>query len=100
MKNRYLKELNNLKKLPFSRLYSKKFSLPNLTISSTYQNFSKEVFQVMDDIYQDLKIDHLISGLLQGKEIIKNKNKSHINHTQYTQITLPDFTEFTILVKN
>ena len=76
MKNRYLKELNNLKKLPFSRLYSKKFSLPNLTISSTYQNFSKEVFQVMDDIYQDLKIDHLISGLLQGKEL---------NHTEKEQ---------------
>ena len=34
------------------------------------------------------------------REIIKNKNKSHINHTQYTQITLPDFTEFTILIKN
>ena len=80
MKNRYLKELNNLKKLPFSRLYSKKFSLPNLTISSTYQNFSKEVFQVMDDIYQDLKIDHLISGLLQGKELNHTEKRAVLHH--------------------
>ena len=80
MKNRYLKELNNLKKLPFSRLYSKKFSLPNLTISSTYQNFSKEVFQVMDDIYQDLKIDHLISGLLEGKELNHTEKRAVLHH--------------------
>ena len=31
---------------------------------------------------------------------MKKQNKSHINHTQYTQITLYDFTEFTILIKN
>ena len=52
MKNKRIKELNNLKKLTNSRLFHKNFKLPNLTISSTYQNYSKDVFHFMDDIYE------------------------------------------------
>ena len=69
MKNKYLKELKNLKKLPTPSLSHKSFKLPYLTISSTYQNYSKDIFQIMDNIYQDLKIDVLISKLLDGKEV-------------------------------
>ena len=57
MKNKYLKELNSLKKFSTSRLFHKSFKLPYLTISSTYQNYSKDVFKIMDNIYQELKID-------------------------------------------
>ena len=67
MKNNYLKELNKLKKFSTSGLFHKLFKLPYLTISSTYQNYSKDVFQIMDDIYQELKIDSLITALLEGK---------------------------------
>ena len=59
MKNKYLKELNSLKKFSTSSLFYKNFKLPYLTISSTYQNYSKDVFQILDNIYQELKIDAL-----------------------------------------
>ena len=61
MRNRHLKELNSLKKLATAGLFHKSFKLPYLTISSTYQNYSNDVFQIMDNIYQELKIDALIS---------------------------------------
>ena len=68
MKNRHLKELNSLK-AHFCWLFHKSFKLPYLTISSTYQNYSNDVFHIMDNIYQELKIDSLITALLDGKEV-------------------------------
>ena len=73
MKNRHLKELSSLKKLNNSRLFHKSFKLPNLKISSIYQNYSNDVFQIMDSIYHELKIDTLIRGLLNGKEVKKGQ---------------------------
>ena len=69
MKNKHLKELNSLKKLNIPGLFQKSFKLPNLAISSTYQNYSKDVFQIMDNIYQELEIDALLGALLEGKEV-------------------------------
>ena len=80
MKNKYLKELNSLKKLSTSRLFHKSFKLPYLTISSTYQNYSKDVFQIMDNIYQELKIDALISALLDGKEVNFTEKRAALHH--------------------
>ena len=69
MRNRHLKELNSLKRLAAAGLFHKSFKLPYLTISSTYQNYSNDVFQIMDNIYQELKVDSLITALLDGKEV-------------------------------
>ncbi len=80
MKNKHIKELNNLKKLTNSRLFHKNFKLPNLTISSTYQNYSKDVFHFMDDIYEELKIDALISALLDGKDVNFTEKKAALHH--------------------
>ena len=80
MKNKYLKELNSLKRVATSRLFHKRFKLPNLTISSTYQYYSKDVFQIMDDIYQELKIDSLIKGLLGGKEVNYTEKRAALHH--------------------
>ena len=80
MKNRYLKELNSLKKPATSRLFQKKFRLPNLNISSIYHNYSNDVFQIMDDIYQELKVDSLITGLLGGKEVNYTEKRPALHH--------------------
>ena len=80
MKNRHLKELNSLKKLSTSGLFHKSFKLPNLTISSTYQNYSNDVFQIMDNIYKELKIDALISALLEGKKVNFTEEKAALHH--------------------
>ena len=80
MKNKHLKELNSLKKLNIPGLFQKSFKLPNLAISSTYQNYSKDVFQIMDNIYQDLKIDTLITSLLEGKEVNFTEKRSALHH--------------------
>ena len=80
MKNRYLKELNNLKKLSTFKLFHKSFKLPHLTVSSTYQNYSKDVAQIMDDIYEELKIDSLISALLSGKEVNYTERRAALHH--------------------
>ena len=80
MKNKYLKELNSLKKFCTSGLFNKSFKLPYMTISSTYQNYSKDVFQIMDNIYQDLKIDTLITSLLEGKEVNFTEKRSALHH--------------------
>ena len=80
MKNKRIKELNNLKKLTNSRLFHKNFKLPNLTISSTYQNYSKDVFHFMDDIYEELKIDALISALLDGKDVNFTEKRAALHH--------------------
>ena len=79
MKNKYLKELNSLKKFSTSKLSHKSFKLPYLTISSTYQNFSKDVYQIMDNIFQELKIDALISALLDGKEVNFTEKKAALH---------------------
>lgn len=86
MKNRYIKELNSLKKLSSSPLFHKNLKLPYLTISSTYQNYSNDVFQIMDDIYQELKIDALISALLDGKDVNLTE-KSPALHHRYRNIS-------------
>jgi glucose-6-phosphate isomerase len=75
MKDRHLKELNSLKNLTTSYLFQKRFKLPYLVISSTYQDYSNDVFQIMDSIYQELKIDALISALLDGKEVNVTEKK-------------------------
>ena len=80
MKNRHLKELNSLKKLTNSGLFHKRSKLPYLTISSTYQNYSNDVFQIMDSIYQELKIDVLISALLKGKEVNFTEKRAALHH--------------------
>ena len=80
MKNRHTKELNSLKKLTSSSLFRKNFKLPYLTISSTYQNYSKEVFLVMNNIYQDLKIDAHISALLEGKDVNFTEKRAALHH--------------------
>ena len=80
MKNKYLKELKSLKKLSTSSLFHKGFKLPYFTISSTYQNYSKDVFQILDNIYQELKIDVLISALLDGKEVNFTEKKAALHH--------------------
>ncbi len=80
MKNRHTKELNSLKKLTNSSLFRKNFKLPYLTISSTYQNYSKEVFLVMNNIYQDLKIDAHISALLEGKDVNFTEKRAALHH--------------------
>ena len=80
MKDRHLKELKNLKKLTNSDLYHKRSKLPYLTISSTYQNYSDDVFQIMDSIYQELKIDALISALLNGKEVNFTEKRAALHH--------------------
>ena len=80
MKNKHIKELNNIKKHTNSRLFHKNFKLPNLTISSTYQNYSKDVFHFMDDIYEELKIDALISALLDGKVVNFTEKKAALHH--------------------
>jgi glucose-6-phosphate isomerase len=80
MKNRFLKELNSLKKLSSSGLYLKRFELPYLTISSAYQHFSKDVFQIMDDIYEELKIDTLISALLSSKDVNYTEKRPALHH--------------------
>jgi len=89
MKNKYLKELKNLKKLPTPSLSHKSFKLPYLTISSTYQNYSKDVFQILDNIYQDLKIDVLISKLLDGKEVNFTEKKAALHH-RYRDLSQKD----------
>ena len=80
MKNKYLKELNSLKKLSTSRLFHKSFKLPYLRVSSTYQNYSKDVYQIMDNIYQELKIDALVSALLDGKEVNFTEKRPALHH--------------------
>ena len=80
MKDRYLKELNSLKKHNNSGLSHKRFKLPHLKISSTYQNYSNDVFQIMDSIYQELNIDNLISALLDGKEVNFTEKRSALHH--------------------
>ena len=80
MKDRYLKELNSLKKLTNSGLFHKRFKLPYLTISSTYQNYSNDVFQIMDSIYQELKIDALIGALLDGNEVNFTEKRPALHH--------------------
>ena len=80
MKNRYLKELNSLKKLSTGSLFQESFKLPYLTISSTYQNYSNDVFQIMDNIYQELKIDSLITALLDGKDVNFTEKRAALHH--------------------
>ena len=80
MKNRHLKELNSLKKLTTDGLFHKSFKLPYLTISSTYQNYSNDVFQIMDNIYQELKVDSLITALLDGKEVNFTEKRAALHH--------------------
>ena len=80
MKNRHLKELNSLKKLTAAGLFHKSFKLPYLTISSTYQNYSNDVFQIMDNIYQELKIDSLITALLDGKNVNYTEKRAAHHH--------------------
>ena len=80
MKDRYLKELNSLKKLNNSGLSHKRYKLPYLAISSTYQNYSNDVFQIMDSIYQELNIDTLINALLDGKEVNFTEKRSALHH--------------------
>ena len=80
MKNRHLKELNSLKKLTAAGLFHKSFKLPYLTISSTYQNYSNDVFQIMDNIYQELKIDSLITALLEGKNVNYTEKRPALHH--------------------
>ena len=80
MKNRYLKELIRLKKLNHSGLFHKSFKLPNLTISTTYQNYSIDVFQIMNSIYEELKIDKLINALLDGKEVNFSEKRAALHH--------------------
>ena len=80
MKDRHLKELKSLKNLTTSDLFQKRFKLPYLTISSTYQNYSEDVFEIMDNIYQELKIDSLISALLDGKEVNFTEKKAALHH--------------------
>ena len=80
MKNKHLKELNSLKKLNIPGLFQKSFKLPNLAISSTYQNYSKDVFQIMDNIYQELEIDALLGALLEGKEVNFTEKKAALHH--------------------
>ena len=80
MKNRNLKELNSLKKLTTAGLFHKSFKLPYLTISSTYQNYSKDVFQIMDNIYQELEVDALLSALLDGKEVNFTEKRAALHH--------------------
>ena len=87
MKNKYLKELNSLKKFCTFGLFNKSFKLPYMTISSTYQNYSKDVFQIMDSSDQELKIDALISALLDGKEVNVTEKKPalHRRHRDLSQ---------------
>ena len=80
MKNRYLKELNSLKKITTSSPFHKNFNIPNLTISSIYQSYSNDVFQIMDNIYQELKIDTLINALLEGKEVNFTEKRPALHH--------------------
>ena len=89
MKNRHLKELSSLKKLNNSRLFHKSFKLPNLKISSIYQNYSNDVFQIMDSIYHELKIDTLIRGLLNGKEVNFAEKRAALHH-RYRDLSKKD----------
>ena len=89
MKNKYLKELNSLKKFSASGLFHKSFKLPYLTISSAYQNYSKDVFQIMDNIYQDLKLDASITALLDGKEVNFTEKKAALHH-RYRDLSQKD----------
>jgi len=45
------------------------------------------VFQIMDDIYQELKVDSLISGLLGGKEVNYTEKRPALHHC-YRDVSL------------
>ena len=51
-----------------------------MRISSTYQNYSNDVFQIMDSIYQELKIDSLITALLDGKDVNFTEKRAALHH--------------------
>ena len=53
MNNRHLKKLNSLKKHSTLSFFIKDLN-SYLNISSTYHHYSKDVFNIMDEIYQEL----------------------------------------------
>ena len=86
MKNKYLNELNSLKKVTASSMFHKNFKLPYLTISCSYKDYSEDVFLIMDNIYQELKIDALISALLDGKEVNFTEKRAAL-HCRYRNLS-------------
>ena len=89
MNNRHLKKLNSLKKHSISKLFHKRFKLPYLNISSTYHHYSKDVFNIMDEIYQELKVDSLICDFFAGKEVNYTERKPALHH-RYRDLSKKD----------
>ena len=89
MNNRHLKKLNSLKKHSTSKLFHRRFKLPYLNISSTYNHYSKDVFKIMDEIYQELKVDSLICNFFAGKEVNYTERKPALHH-RYRDLSKKD----------
>jgi glucose-6-phosphate isomerase len=63
-----------------AKLYCKDFALPNLKISTFYQNYSPDIKKVFLEIFSKLEVSKKIQALLAGKIVNSSEQRAALHH--------------------
>ena len=63
-----------------AKLYCKVFALPNLKISTFYQNYSPDIKKVFLEIFSKLEVSQKIQDLLAGKIVNHSEQRAALHH--------------------
>ena len=81
MSKKSLQLLQNAKsKSQDSKLYYKVFALPNLKISTFYQNYSPDIKQVFLEIFSKLEVSKQMQDLLAGRIVNHSEQRAALHH--------------------